>query len=392
MVLKVTLCSTPASIALAVSALSIHSVILVECIGKELGKPGCVLSIISLCDSLAEQVFLIDVLAFPSSPNHCISESSTTPPSIPRPHPALAPLLALLSLPHITKVFFDGRPDVLELLLTYGLVLANVLDLQLVEVAARVHKFESGLPDPDLFKRSFKSISAEVERNPSAYAGIHALRGLEHVVGIYGLVPKDSDTQKLIVKDRECPPHVDLYALLISPRATPAAVVAMRKSCGSAMWLARPLPELLLTYAAHRISLIAAVYAHFTDRKWVCDHMRTLRAQSAAYVGLLGLREENERLNQLKLRMFLPLGIIDRDGGDDVDESAPRYVCECCRRDLTMDCYTTRLQSTDTSESDEGQSVGDVMQAETRERLSYCRLCNAVAQRNKRALGEWLVF
>lgn len=216
MVLKITLCSTPASIALAVSALSIHSVILVECIGKELGKPGCVLSIISLCDSLAEQVFLIDVLAFPSSPNHCISQSSTTPPSIPRPHPALSPLLALLSLPHITKVFFDGRPDVLELLLAYGPVLANVLDLQLVEVAARVHKCKPGRPDPDLIKHSFKSISAEVERNPSAYAGIHTLRGLEHVVGMYNLLPKDSDTKEL--KNCKCP------GPLITPRSQPHPV------------------------------------------------------------------------------------------------------------------------------------------------------------------------
>lgn len=58
----------------------------------------------------------------------------------------------------------------------------------------------------------------------------------------------------------------------------------------------------------------------------MCEHMRTLRAQSAVYVGMLSSREESERLNELRLRMFLPLGIIDRDGGDDVDESAPRYV------------------------------------------------------------------
>lgn len=282
----------------------------------------------------------------------------------------------------------------LELLLAYGLVLANVLDLQLVEVAARVHKFESGLPDPDLFKRSFKSVSAEVERNPSAYAGIHALRGLEHVVGVYSLVPKDSATQKLIVKDRERPPLADLCALLTSLRATPAAVVGMRKSCGPAMWLARPLTELLLTYAAHRLTLIARVYAYLTGQEWVGEHIRTLRAQSAVYVGLLGSREENERLNELRLRMFLPLGIIDRDGGDDVDESAPRYGCKCCRRELTLDCYTTRLKSADTAESDRGraQGVDDVGQAQAGERLSYCRLCNAVAQRTKRASGEWLVF
>ncbi|OJT03416.1 hypothetical protein TRAPUB_5993 [Trametes pubescens] len=282
-----------------------------------------------------------------------------------RPHPALAPILALLSLPHITKVFFDGRPDVLELLLAYGLVLANVLDLQLVEVAARVHKCKPGRPDPELLKHSFKSISAEVERNPSAYAGIHALRGLEQVVGMSHLLPKDRETKD--IKDRE--------------------VVAMRKACGSAMWLARPLPELLLTYAAHRVTLISIVYAHLMDRKWVGKNIRALHAQSAVYMGVLGSREENERLAELRLRMYLPLGIIDRLEDDD---GTPRYACDCCRRYLTMDCYMTRLHGMDTSEGEERQGAGNVRQVQKRERLSYCRLCNAIAQRKGRTLGEWI--
>lgn len=197
---KITLCSTPASLGLAVSALSTQSVILVNCEAQDLGFPGCVLSIISLSDPLAEHIFLVDVLAFPSSPTH--RASSTAPPPIPRPHPALAPVLALLSLPHITKVFFDGRAGVLELLLAYGLVLANVLDLQLVEAAARAQKSKLSLSriEPHLLKHSFKTIAAEVERNPSAYAGIYAVRCLEHVVGFFKL----ASTANLKRKDREC--------------------------------------------------------------------------------------------------------------------------------------------------------------------------------------------
>lgn len=165
----------------------------------------------------------------------------------------------------------------------------------------------------------------------------------------------------------------------------------MRRACGSAVWLARPLPEPLQTSAAYHLTLIALVYAHFMDRQRVVEHMRTLRAQSAVYLGLLSSREENVRLKELKLTRFLPLGIIDRDEDEDADESVPRYGCGCCRRDLTMDCYTTRIRRADTLDSSERQAgVGDANQAQMRERLSYCRLCNAVAQKDGRNLGEWV--
>lgn len=146
----------------------------------------------------------------------------------------------------------------------------------------------------------------------------------------------------------------------------------MRRACGSAIWLARPLPEPLQTSAAYHITLIALVYAHFMGRDWVGEHMRALRAQSAVYLGMLSSREENARLKELKLLRFLPLGIIGRDGDDDVDESAPRYGCGCCRRDLTMDCYTTRIHRSDMLDSSERQTgVGDAKQAQMWERLSY---------------------
>lgn len=161
----------------------------------------------------------------------------------------------------------------------------------------------------------------------------------------------------------------------------------MRRACGSAIWLARPLPEPLQTSAAHHITLIALVYAHFMDRQRVVERMRTLRAQSAVYLGLLSSREENARMKELKLTRFLPLGIIDRDEDDDADESAPRYGCGFCLRDLTVDCYTTRLHNGEAKT----QGVGDTGHAQGRERLSYCRLCNAVAQKDGRTLGEWVV-
>ncbi|KAL1939532.1 hypothetical protein VTO73DRAFT_9843 [Trametes versicolor] len=292
---KVTLCSTPTSIGLAISALSIHSVILVDCEAQDLGRPGGVLSLISLSDPLAKHVFLIDALAFPSThhiPSRSRSRSKSkskakAPP--PTPHPTLAPLLALLSLPRITKVFWDGRADALELHLCYGLALPlpSVLDLQLVDVAARARNSTPGQPAPDLLRGFFKPLRAEVERDPAAYADIYALRGLAHAVGWFQLLPKNKDGDQAL-KD--------------------PAVVAMHESGGSALWLARPLPPALLTYAAHDLALL---HAHFTRRAWVRKTMPTLQVQSAAYVGSIGSREENARLGEMDLKRFMPLGILD---------------------------------------------------------------------------------
>ncbi len=50
----------------------------------------------------------------------------------------------------------------------------------------------------------------------------------------------------------------------------------MHKANGTTSWLARPLPASLRTYAAHDLTLIALVYAHFTRQPWVRTHMSTL--------------------------------------------------------------------------------------------------------------------
>lgn len=155
----------------------------------------------------------------------------------------------------------------------------------------------------------------------------------------------------------------------------------MHESNGTASWLARPLPGALQTYAAHNLTLIALVYEHFTRQSWVRTRMPTLQAQCAAYVGTLDSREENERRSELDIMRFMPLGIID--GGE--DDSVPRYTCSCCRRDLAASCYSMGLQSG--AERGERPKMG---QAQNGQRSSFCRLCNAVAQKNRRAQGEWV--
>ncbi|OJT03418.1 hypothetical protein TRAPUB_5995, partial [Trametes pubescens] len=234
--------------------------------------------------------------------------------------------------------------------------------LQLVDVVSRARTATPGQPAQDL--RGFlKPLRAEVERSPALYADIYALRGLAHAVGWFQLLPKGKGGGDQTLKD--------------------PAVVAMHESGGSAFWLARPLPSALLTYAAHDLTLIALLYAHFTRRAWVRKTMQALQAQSVAYVGSIGSREENARLGELDLKRFMPLGIVD-GGGED---AGPWYECACCARELAVGYYMTRVVGV---EGGERQGVGYARRAQGRQRLSYCRLCSAVARRNERRQGEWV--
>lgn len=159
----------------------------------------------------------------------------------------------------------------------------------------------------------------------------------------------------------------------------------MHESGGSALWLARPLPPALLTYAAHDLTLIALLHAHFTRRAWVRKTMPVLLAQSAAYVGSIGTREENARLGEMDLKRFMPLGIVDGGG----EEEGPWYACACCGREMAVGCFVTRAGGV---EDGARQGVGYAQRAavQNRQRLSYCRLCSAVARRQGRTQGEWV--
>ena len=57
------------------------------------------------------------------------------------------------------------------------------------------------------------------------------------------------------------------------------------KDGGSRIWMARPLPENFLQYAAKDIELIADLYYHFNDKGWVTTKsLTTLMQQSQRYL------------------------------------------------------------------------------------------------------------
>ncbi|KAI0640481.1 ribonuclease H-like domain-containing protein [Trametes meyenii] len=339
----ITFCNTPADLALATTYLSSQSIIILDCEARNLGMPGGALSLLSLSDVTASQVFLIDVLTFPAT----LSASGPTPPDV------LRPLLALLSKPSITKLVWDGRGDVLELRLTYGVALEGVLDLQLVEVTARRraarNRGDTG-PGPDLVKGFFSPLQTEMAQNPAEYEGIYKLRGLNHVVGLFRLGGK----QGAVLKDPE--------------------VVAMHQNNESELWMTRPLPAKLLAYAAHDLEMIALVYGHFMDKAWIRNETAQLKVQSARYVEMFRTREDFEQFSSRDLKRFMPFGFVE--GGS----RAPRYLCSSCEQSLTADCFTKKV-------TPRSQGMGGEVQ-----RLSYCRLCNAIARRNQWAQGEWVDF
>ncbi|KAI0686580.1 ribonuclease H-like domain-containing protein [Earliella scabrosa] len=329
----VTLVSTYEAAALAAPLLSSSQILLVDCEGHNLGHPhpSGALTLLSL-GTLRTHVVLLDVLALPD-------------PS----HPALAPLLALLSNPAVLKVFWDGRTDALELRETYGVAVKGVLDLQLVDVVARARRMNPAQRRADLARRYFKPIQGAIEEDPDAFWGIHQLSGLDQCVRVLGLArgePKDE------------------------------TVVAMHRTDGGAQWRQRPLDARLLAYAAHDIELIARVYRHYvTEQAWVKKgrKLEVLRAQSARYVALYGSREMKVRHEELGTARFMTMGVIDERESEHGGRGEERtYVCERCEVGLAERCYA-------------------VAERQETQRWSICRLCCAIMRRNREVDdGRWV--
>ncbi|KAL1939529.1 hypothetical protein VTO73DRAFT_9840 [Trametes versicolor] len=157
----------------------------------------------------------------PPTPARLLPDPNSNLLSKPRPSTLRFPTpLALLSLPHITKVSWDGRADVLHL--CYGLVLSDVRQVQLVDASSRVRNSTLGQPVSNILRGFLKPLRAEIERNPALNADIYALRGLEHAICRFQLLPNNREQT---LRD-------------------PAVAAATHASCGSALQLVRLPPTL----------------------------------------------------------------------------------------------------------------------------------------------------
>ncbi|KAI0717818.1 ribonuclease H-like domain-containing protein [Cerioporus squamosus] len=315
---KYTLCETYDSVAVAASTLSASSILILDCEARDIGCTNGVLSIVSVSDVDAKNIFLIDALALPDSSN-----------------PAFMPLFDLLRSEAVKKLMWDGRADALELRETYGVELRGVLDLQLAEVVSRW----SVRGQTDDFRRRrlatgyFRKMIADISRNPDEYEGIYP------VIGINACL---KECQIRDSKD--------------------AAVAALYNAHGSEIWLQRPLPEILLRYAAHDLTLIAALYASFLRRGWIKEHtVAVLEEQSTRYILTFHAREIKDLFDESHVAMFVPLHVFEA-----TSSNAQRYECEWCKQQLAPHCFSTVRRD----------------QGRVQQRSTLCKLCAALAKRN----------
>ncbi|KAI0752944.1 ribonuclease H-like domain-containing protein, partial [Daedaleopsis nitida] len=314
-----TLCTTYDSVAAATATLAKATTLILDCEARDIARTTGVLSLISIADAETLNVFLIDALAL-HDPTH----------------PSLRAFLELLSSEDVIKVMWDGRSDAVELRETYGVTLRGVLDLQLVEVVSR----ESVRGETAEYRRArfeagyFRGVH-DVFPAPGKYEGVFQILGMATCLKMRGI-----------------------------PDSKDASVVAMHRSMGSEMWLRRPLPEKLLAYAAHDITLVAKLLASFVRGRWIsAENQSELLAQSARYVRTLASRRVKELHDRRSLGLFVGLDVLS-DPEDCEGRDSERHVCEGCEQTLTLRCFATST----------GRAGGG------EKRMTFCRLCALLAQ------------
>ncbi|KDQ17732.1 hypothetical protein BOTBODRAFT_105228 [Botryobasidium botryosum FD-172 SS1] len=273
------LCDTPSKLDAALVELRSATHIALDCEGQNLGQEGGKLSLISVSPiSLKKDsppIFLVDAVALDDR--------------------TLAPLFDLLRSNKPIKVVFDGRMDYSELAYRHGAQINGVLDLQLADIRSRTLRGESR--EGQLKRLSPYLHRGQVGGQPSAYASVHRLNGLESCAREHGV----RTTPKLdgpFIHDN---------------------------------WMKRPLRDDSLEYAARDIRLLAGVYACFQEKSYMdeCD----LLLQSQKYVSLWDAPPRSH--DTYKSHPLLPLDILQLP-------SSREALVECvgCKRRLTTQSFS----------------------------------------------------
>ncbi|RPD70656.1 hypothetical protein L226DRAFT_514191 [Lentinus tigrinus ALCF2SS1-7] len=337
--LSYTLVSTYEQANAAAVALARHPTIILDCEGQDFGSSKGILSILSIGSyPPSDTIYLFDILALRDKHN-----------------PFLAPLLSLLRNPNINKLVWDGRSDFLELALTYDITIEGVLDIQLAEVMQRPTYLNTH--SLTYFTKS-KAVMKDIRNNPRLLDGIHRLLGLDSCAANLRVI------NALGGKD--------------------PAVTNLHRTDGGSMWLHRPLPAMLLDYAAHDIWLISRVADVLLPRVSV----EQLREASARYMRVYPTREAKEAHVPLELSKFVPLDVVDAPL-----PGAPRYYCARCERTLSLSCFGTRQTPTEEAEGDSDTPVNvcsTVLTGPAFQRWTVCHLCVLIACRNLEVqTGPW---
>jgi exonuclease 3'-5' domain-containing protein 1 len=154
-----TLCDTDASLTEALAELQASSAVILDCEGLNLGTRGGSLSLISLrgATPISNKAFIIDVVSLDVT--------------------SLRPLFDLIESSAVTKVVFDGRMDFNAFYHEYGVIMRQVVDLQLADLRSRVLRGED--EEDQLNRLSPYLPRDEVLAHRTHYLQVQRLTGLD---------------------------------------------------------------------------------------------------------------------------------------------------------------------------------------------------------------------
>ncbi|KAE9390104.1 hypothetical protein BT96DRAFT_355251 [Gymnopus androsaceus JB14] len=193
---------------------------------------------------------------------------------------SLKRFFALIESESIQKIVFDGRMDFCAFFYEYGVHMKNVLDMQLADVEHRIS------PEQTMNPRQFSY------RSPGE---VHMLTGMASCLRENGITasPKES---------------IDHHA-----------------------WLVRPMQKKHLSYAAHDVELIEAIYNAFQRRGYIKP---SLPEQSQRYITLWSDFQPATG-DFYRSNAFLPLEVF-------VQGSPQDRMCGGCKRKLSIMSFSSR--------------------------------------------------
>lgn len=286
--------------------------LILDCEGQNLGREDGILSLVCVGTPHGEKVYVFDAVTL-----RTVTADMKT-------------FLDLLSDESVIKIMWDGRMDYLEILLTFGIPLAGVLDLQIAEVVSR--STARGENDRDRLRRLQQGFFgfALVRSLSRHFDGLHLIMGMQKCLDMLGLGDQ-------FQKD--------------------PVVQAMHSANQTHRWLERPLDPRLIAYAAQDIRLIGLLFDMFCVLGWILPaHVPGIVAQSSRYVPLFQTREASVAHDRRRAWVVLPLDILTEHRGT-------LYPCSVCLRVLSKSCFAIRKSG-----------VGQL-------RHSFCRLCYIIAVR-----------
>ena len=168
--IRYSICDTRKKVEEALSVLTHFPLVIFDCEGKTLGRVGGALSLLCLGTPVSgpdQRIYLFDIPALRRLQSHDAVEA----------------IVHLLTRTDIIKVVWDGKMDAVEIFRAFGVKLARVLDLQIVELFSRWTVLGEG--EKERLVRLGAQFQSAVQEKPELFEGIHAIIGMQKCLETY---------------------------------------------------------------------------------------------------------------------------------------------------------------------------------------------------------------